>query len=34
MSISIQNVSRRFGSFQALDDVTLEVLPQSARRNN
>lgn len=25
MSISIQNVSRRFGSFQALDDVTLEV---------
>lgn len=25
MSISIQNVSRRFGSFQALDDVTLDV---------
>jgi sulfate transport system ATP-binding protein len=25
MSISIQKVSRRFGSFQALDDVTLEV---------
>ena len=25
MSISIQKVSRRFGSFQALDDVTLDV---------
>ena len=25
MSISVQNVSRRFGSFQALDNVTLEV---------